>query len=162
MEESGAVRRGYFVDGLGAAQFALPGAVERLRSERSLAVDDPTRPPPPAVVLATTDPANPYGSVLPWPETAGRPARTAGSHVVLTDGEPAAWVERGGKRLITFAAASRTDSWVDALVALVKEGRVARLVVEQIDGDVATSSPHAASLRGAGFAEGYRGLTLSR
>jgi ATP-dependent Lhr-like helicase len=160
MEESGQVRRGYFVAGLGAAQFALPGAVDRLRSERREPVDDGIRPPAPPVVLAATDPAQPYGAALPWPETTSRPSRVAGAHVILVDGEAAVFVERGGKRLITFEAAQRSDIWVDALVALVKEGRVSRLVVQQVDGEPVASSPVAELLRAAGFADGYRGLTL--
>jgi ATP-dependent Lhr-like helicase len=161
MEESGSVRRGYFVAGLGAAQFALPGAVDRLLSERREAIADELRPPSPPVVLAATDPANPYGATLPWPASAGRPSRVAGAHVVLVDGEPAVFVERGGKRLVTFEAAHRSDVWVDALVSLVKEGRVSRLVVQQIDGEPAANSPWAGVLRANGFGEGYRGLTLS-
>ena len=161
MEETGAVRRGYFVAGLGAAQFALPGAVDRLRSERGDAVLDDTRPPSPPVILAVTDPANPYGASLPWPEASGRASRVAGAHVILVDGEPAVFVERGGKRLVTFPAASRTDVWADALVSLVKEGRVSRLVIQQIDGEPAAASPLAGVLRSVGFGEGYRGLTLS-
>jgi ATP-dependent Lhr-like helicase len=81
--------------------------------------------------------------------------------VILVDGEPAVFVERGGKRLITIPAATRTDVWADALVSLVKEGRVGRLVVQQIDGEPAATSPLAGVLRSVGFAEGYRGLTLS-
>ena len=158
MEESGSVRRGYFVAGLGAAQFALPGAVDRLRSERR-ELDD-TQPPGPPVVLAAVDPANPYGAALPWPESQGRPARVAGAHVVLVDGEPAVFVERGGRRLVTFEAAHRSDQWVDGLASLVKEGRVRRLVIQQIDGDSAATSPLANALRAAGFVEGYRGLSL--
>jgi ATP-dependent Lhr-like helicase len=162
MEESGTVRRGYFVGGLGAAQFALPGAVDRLRSERrDVDADLPGRTPTgPVVVLAAVDPANPYGAALPWPDTAHRPARVAGAHVVLVDGEVAVFIERGGRRLVTFEAASRTDRWVDGLVALVKERRVRRLVIGQIDGDSAAVSPLAAALRAHGFADGYRGLSL--
>jgi ATP-dependent Lhr-like helicase len=161
MEESGSVRRGYFVAGLGAAQFALPGAVDRLRSERRDLDADLAGPPPgPAVVLAAVDPANPYGSALPWPDTAHRPARVAGAHVVLVDGEVAVFVERGGRRLVTFEAATRSDRWVDGLVALVKEGRVRRLVIGHIDGDSAATSPYASVLRAHGFADGYRGLSL--
>jgi ATP-dependent Lhr-like helicase len=158
MEESGSVRRGYFVAGLGAAQFALPGAVDRLRSERRDLDGSP--PPGPAVVLAAVDPANPYGAALPWPETAHRPARVAGAHVVLVDGEVAVFVERGGRRLVTFEAATRSDRWVDGLVALVKERRVRRLVIGHIDADSAATSPVAAVLRAHGFADGYRGLSL--
>jgi len=159
MEESGSVRRGYFVAGLGAAQFALPGAVDRLRSERR-ELDD-SRPPSPPVVLAAVDPANPYGAALPWPDAGGgRAARVAGAHVVLVDGEPAVFVERGGRRLVTFAAAHRSDQWVDGLASLVKEGRVRRLVIQQIDGESASSSPLVGALRAAGFTEGYRGMSL--
>jgi ATP-dependent Lhr-like helicase len=158
MEESGSVRRGYFVAGLGAAQFAVPGAVDRLRSERRDLDGDAHHGP--AVVLAAVDPANPYGAALPWPHTTHRPARVAGAHVVLVDGEPAVFVERGGRRLVTFDAATRSDRWVDGLVALVKERRVRRLVIAHIDGDSAATSPFAAVLRAHGFAEGYRGLTL--
>jgi ATP-dependent Lhr-like helicase len=158
MEESGSVRRGYFVAGLGAAQFALPGAVDRLRSERRHLDDD--RPVGAPVVLAAVDPANPYGAALPWPGSAGRPARVAGAHVVLVDGDPAVFVERGGRRLLTFEAARRSDRWAEGLVALVKEGRVRRLVVQHVDGDSAATSPFVGVLRAAGFVDGYRGLSL--
>jgi ATP-dependent Lhr-like helicase len=124
-------------------------------------VADDTRPPPPPIVLAATDPANPYGAALPWPASeSGRPARAAGALVVLVDGELAAYVERGHKSLVTFPPAAATDVWVDGLVSLVKERRVKRLVLAKIDGQPAATSPHAAPLRAAGFADGYRGLTL--
>jgi ATP-dependent Lhr-like helicase len=162
MEETGSVRRGYFVSGLGAAQFAVPGAVDRLRAERTpvggpLEVDRA----PVVHVLAATDPANPYGAALSWPESAGRPARAAGAQVVLVDGEAAAYLERGGRTLVTFPKAQETDAWVDGLVALVKEHRVGRLSIQKIDGDTAASSPIASLLRASGFQEGYKGLTLS-
>jgi ATP-dependent Lhr-like helicase len=163
MEEAGTVRRGYFVAGLGAAQFALPGAVDRLRSQRtplSVLEDEGAAPTGPPVALAATDPANPYGASLPWPESAGRPARAAGATVVLVDGELAAYVEKGGRSLLTFEAARRSDLWVDGLVSLVKERRVRRLVVARIDGEAAAASPVAEVLRANGFAEGYRGLVL--
>ena len=159
LEETGQVRRGYFVAGLGAAQFALPGAADRLRAERTPLPSEGERPQVPPVVLAATDPANPFGAALPWPESAGRPARAAGAHVVLVDGEPAAYLERGGRSLVTFPAAA-DGSWIDGLLTLVKEGRVPRLVVQKVDGEPAASSPHADALRSAGFADGYRGLTL--
>ena len=101
LEERGQVRRGYFVDGLGAAQFAVPGAVDRLRSARETA--DPLLHPddvPDPVVLASTDPANPYGGTLPWPETPGRPARSASSLVVLRAGKPLVWFDRAGHHLV--------------------------------------------------------------
>jgi ATP-dependent Lhr-like helicase len=95
LEEAGRIRRGYFVAGLGGSQFAQPGAVDRLRSVRDPSADDV----PPAVVLAATDPANPYGAALPWPEAAGRAQRAAGVHVALADGQLAAYVHRGEKDL---------------------------------------------------------------
>nr|MDQ3385181.1 DEAD/DEAH box helicase [Actinomycetota bacterium] len=159
LEETGQVRRGYFVAGLGAAQFALPGAADRLRAERAPLPSDGARPPSAPVVLAATDPANPFGAALPWPESVGRPARAAGAHVVLVDGQPAAFLERGGRTLLTFEAAE-DGTWVDGLVSLVKERRVGRLVVQKVDGEPASSSRHADALRTAGFADGYRGLTL--
>jgi ATP-dependent Lhr-like helicase len=151
MEESGRVRRGYFVAGLGAAQFALPGAVERLREFRSASSGD-------ACVLAATDPAQPYGAALPWPASDGRPARAAGAYVVLVDGECAAYLERGGRSLVTFSVESA--AWADALASLQKEGRVKRLVIERIDGGPASDSPVAEALRAAGFSDSYRGMTL--
>ena len=152
MEEAGAVRRGYFVAGLGAAQFAHPGAVDRLRTLREGDAGDEV------VTLAAADPAQPYGAALAWPETAGRPSRSAGAYVVLANGEPAAFLERGAKTLVTFGADPRR--WADALAALVKDGRVRRIELRQIDGTAAGDHPAAAVLREVGFADGYRGLTL--
>jgi ATP-dependent Lhr-like helicase len=154
LEESGKVRRGYFVDGLGAAQFAAPGAVERLRELR-----DPDRTESLVLSLAAADPAQPYGAALAWPESSGRPARTAGAYVVLADGALAAYLERGGRTLVTFDDAANSD-WPDALAALVKDGRVRRIELSRVDGQAATSSPHADRLRTAGFVDGYRGLSL--
>jgi ATP-dependent Lhr-like helicase len=153
MEESGTVRRGYFVAGLGAAQFALPGAIDRLR-----AVRDPS-PEPTVQTLAAADPAQPYGASLPWPESAGRPSRTAGAFVLIDDGRPVAFLERGAKTLSTFDGADAAV-WADALASLVKDGRVRRIELRTIDG--APSSEHAGAdaLLGAGFVDGYRALTL--
>jgi ATP-dependent Lhr-like helicase len=164
MEESGSVRRGYFVAGLGAAQFALPGAVDRLRSERtSVDADLPDgdgRGDGPLLTLAATDPANPYGAALPWPPSEGRPARAAGAYVVLVSGEAVAYLERGGHSLLTFPATAHSSAWVDGLVALVKDGRLRRLVIGRVDGVPVAESPVAEVLRAASFADGYRGLTL--
>jgi ATP-dependent Lhr-like helicase len=164
MEESGSVRRGYFVAGLGAAQFALPGAVDRLRSERSSVVAEPFEgggdEGGPPLTLAATDPANPYGAALAWPPSEGRPARAAGAYVILVGGEAAAYLERGGHSLLTFPAASRSSAWIDGLVTLVKDGRLRRLVVTRVNGQPAEASPVAEQLRRAGFTDGYRGLTL--
>src|SRR5262249_12238743 len=98
LEESGRARRGWFVAGLGAAQFALPGAVDRLRAHRTVDEDDTSR----VLVLAATDPAQPYGAALSWPEHGGRPSRAAGAYVVLVDGECALYLERGLRSMLTF------------------------------------------------------------
>jgi ATP-dependent Lhr-like helicase len=156
LEERGQVRRGYFVAGLGAAQFALPGAVDRLRAVREA---EPDLAP---VVLAATDPAQPYGAVLSWPDPrgGGRAARLAGAFVVLVQGQLAAWLDRRGHHLVTFPAMGDDRSWPDALVGLVKDGRVRSLEVRRIDGVPAGESPVADLLRGAGFVDGYRGLVM--
>ena len=160
LEERGQVRRGYFVDGLGAAQFALPGAVDRLRAARD--TPDPAIHPesvPPALVLASTDPAQPYGAALAWPATPGRPARSATSVVVLRAGTPLVWFDRRGHHLVTFPEAARDPSWADALVELVKDGRARSIEVRKVDGEPVVDEI-AAVLRAAGFVDGYRGLVV--
>jgi ATP-dependent helicase Lhr and Lhr-like helicase len=158
LEELGHARRGYFVAGQGAAQFALPGAVERLRADREL--DGPSRGDD-ALVLAATDPAQPYGAALPWPDIDARPARAAGASVVLRAGSAVAYIERGAKHLLTFGADAIADpSWVDAVARLVKQGRVAKLELQRVDGGPARESALAEALRAAGFVDGYRGLVL--
>ncbi|HZJ26433.1 MAG TPA: DEAD/DEAH box helicase [Acidimicrobiia bacterium] len=152
LEEGGRIRRGYFVSGLGAAQFALPGAVDRLRSQRG----ESGAP----VVLAATDPAQPYGAALAWPDiTTGAPrsTRTAGAFVVLIDGRPAVYLDRGGRGLTTF---TESDEWITPLATLVANGRLAKLDVHTIDGRAVRESPFAAALRDAGFRDAYRGLVL--
>jgi ATP-dependent Lhr-like helicase len=158
LEERGHVRRGYFVAGLGAAQFALPGAIDRLRAARDVPGDEPVVP----VALAATDPAQPYGAVLGWPASAGRPARSAGAFVVLAAGELLAYLERGGHVLVTFPAAVRPGfaHWPEALTALVKDGRLRKVEVTRIDGGPPAESPAAGPLRAAGFVEGYKGLSF--
>jgi ATP-dependent Lhr-like helicase len=159
MEEAGHVRRGYFVAGLGGAQFAHPGAVDRLRAFRPSVVDgDPNEATDGTLVLAAADPAQPYGAALPWPPSQGRPARQAGAYVVIADGTPAAYLERGGRSLLTFGAEPAV--WVDSLASLVKDGRLKRIQLGRIDGEEASAHPAAPELRAAGFADGYRGLTL--
>jgi ATP-dependent helicase Lhr and Lhr-like helicase len=153
MEESGKVRRGYFVAGLGAAQFALPGAVDRLRARRHDDNDEGV------ITLAAADPAQPYGAALPWPLTPGRPSRSAGAFVVLVDGAPAAFVERGARTLATFEGAD-PEVWTDAVASLAKDGRVRRIELRRIDGVPADEHPAADRLRAVGFVDGYRGLTL--
>ena len=152
LEERGEARRGYFVAGLGAAQFALPGAVDRLRADRA---PEPDAAP---VVLAATDPAQPYGAALSWPPSPGRPARAAGAHVVLADGVPLVILERGGRSLATFEGAESTDAWIDAVIGLVKDGRLRKLEIAKVDGVPVRDTPWAARLEAAGFTSAYRGM----
>jgi ATP-dependent Lhr-like helicase len=156
LEEAGRARRGWFVAGMGGAQFASPGAVDRLRSFRDANPDEPQ-----LLALAATDPAQPFGGALPWPDHPGRPARAAGAYVVLARGAVVAYVERSGKSMLTFAGAKDDPAeWIEVLVAAHKEGRIPRLALERIDDEPARSSPFADALRAAGFADGYKGLTL--
>jgi ATP-dependent Lhr-like helicase len=150
MEESGRIRRGYFVTGLGGAQFALPGAVDRLRSQRDTAGGER----PSCLVLAATDPANVYGAALPWPETDGRPARVAGAYVVLIDGLASLYVERGGKGLLALRPMDGTweEAAVAALGSLLATGRFNRLAVERSPDAL---RPH---LEAAGFIPSPKGL----
>ena len=161
LEERGQVRRGYFVAGLGAAQFSLPGAVDRLRSARD--VPDPNLHPelvPAAVVLAATDPAQPYGAALDWPESDGRPSRVAGAMVVLRSGVPLVWFDRRSSHLVTFPA-STDGTWSEALAMLVKDGRQRSLEVRKVNGaPIMRAGPEAAALLAAGFVEGYRGFAI--
>ena len=152
LEERGEARRGYFVAGLGAAQFALPGAVDRLRGSR-----EPESDAAP-VVLAATDPSQPYGAALGWPESPGRPARTAGAHVVLIDGVPMVVLERGGRSLTTFEGAESNDAWIDAVIGLVKDGRLRKLEIAKVDGTAVRETPWAARLEAAGFTSAYKGM----
>jgi ATP-dependent helicase Lhr and Lhr-like helicase len=165
-EESGRARRGYFVDGLGAAQFALPGAVDRLRAEARPA---DSRDPSPALVLAATDPANPYGAALPWPvappSNDGRrghqAARKAGALVVLVDGDCVIYVERGGRTLLSFSDdAAVLQPAADALALAVRDGALGKLQVERADGAPIVSSPLGDALEAAGFRPTPRGLRL--
>ncbi len=254
LEERGEVRRGYFVAGLGAAQFAAPGAVDRLRSlrvtDRELRADrcatrgdlrddrggggahlgadrggggadlgggrgdrgadlggdcggggadlgggrgdrgadlggdcggggadlgggrgdrgadlggdlgwgDISNQGP--FALAATDPAQPYGSVLPWPKSSGRPVRSVGAYVVLDTGVCVAILERGGRSLVTFPAAQDDDAWIQALQDLVTSGRLRLLEIAKVDGVAVRETPWAARLQTAGFTPGYRGLTF--
>jgi ATP-dependent Lhr-like helicase len=167
LETLGTARRGYFVEGLGGAQFALGGAVERLRGLRT---DEPAGP----LVLAVTDPANPYGASLPWPKrerdvSTRRPARVPGAYVVTLDAEPVLYVERGGKGLVALRepldANGDAEPWLtEALGALADEvhsGRLGRIAVERFDGEPVVGSPVGALLIEAGFRQGPRKLTLS-
>jgi ATP-dependent Lhr-like helicase len=158
LETLGTTRRGYFVEGLGGAQFALPAAVERLRSMRA---DEPTG----ALVLAATDPANPFGASLPWPkrDDARRPARVPGAYVVTLDAEPVLYVERGGRGLLALGDLDddRLREALEALAEAVRRGRVPRLGVERFDGEPVVGSPAGELLIELGFRQGPRKLTLS-
>lgn len=161
MEERGTVRRGYFVEGLGAAQFAQPGAVDLLRdSGVDTGSDDSGLAKEEALVLAATDTAQPYGAALAWPESepAGHPSRSLGAYVVLMNGDACAYLERGGRKLRTFPAATDHPTWPGTLGGLVDSGRVRRLQIAEIDGEPAAGSPWADAFSEAGFVEGYRGL----
>ena len=165
LEERGQVRRGYFVDGLGAAQFAVPGAVDRLRAARE--TPDPLLHPedvPDPIVLATTDPAQPYGGALNWPYTPGRPARNVSSLTVLRAGEPLVWFDKRGHHLVTFPNALIDTSWTQALQLLVQDGRLKSLEIRKVNGDTLTGGDPPEGfvelLRAAGFADGYRGMTF--
>jgi ATP-dependent Lhr-like helicase len=158
LETLGTARRGYFVEGLGGAQFALGGAVERLRSLRD---DENTG----ALVLAATDPANPYGASLPWPkrEDGRRAARVPGAYVVTLDAEPVLYVERGGKGLVTLREPN--EEWLrpalEALADHVRRGRLKRLGIERFDGEPVVGSELEPLLIEIGFRQGPRRLTLT-
>ena len=161
MEDGGRVRRGWFVDGMGGAQFALPGAVDRLRAARRSADEPEVR------VLAATDPANPWGSLVPWPDRSERggsaPRRVAGATVVLVDGAPVLFVDKGGKSLLTFPAASEERSLLPALEALgaLRTPERKRLVrIERVDGDGVRRSELKEPMLKAGFVEDHRGMRL--
>ena len=161
LETLGVARRGYFVEGLGGAQFALPGAVERLRAQTG---DDEA-----PTVLAAVDPAQPFGAVLSWPSRSDdaadsrRPARVAGAYVVLAGGEPILYVERGGRGLQTLVGSDdpRVEPALNALVEQVRAGRLRRLALEKVDGESALVSPLGPALVALGFQQGPRRLTLS-
>jgi ATP-dependent Lhr-like helicase len=154
LETLGHARRGYFVEGLGGAQFALPGAVERLRALR----DDDNTP----LVLAAVDPAQPYGAALAWPKKQGL-RRVAGAYVVLAAGEPVVYLERGGRSLLTLVPPDdqRLRPALEALVELVRRGTIKRVGLERVDGEPALSAPLGPALLELGFQEGPRRLTLS-
>ncbi|MEU3499966.1 DEAD/DEAH box helicase, partial [Streptomyces hundungensis] len=167
-EDSGQARRGYVVEGLGAAQFAMDGAVDRLRAAataRDRGADANSAPQ--AIVLAAADPANAYGAALPWPEPpngAGhKPGRKAGSVVVLVDGELVLYLERGGKSLLAWATEPDDPSLTaasGALAGAARAGRLGTITVERANGDPALTSPLARALETAGFVPTPRGLRL--
>ncbi len=157
LELLGTARRGYFVEGLGGAQFALPGAVERLRS---LPIDDGSH-----LLLAATDPANPYGASLPWPKPPSerRPARVPGAHVLLRDGAPVLYLERGGRSVVRLVELDDEElaTAMRALTDAVAAGRLPKLGIEKLDGEPVIGSGHEEALLEAGFSRGPRKLTAS-
>jgi ATP-dependent Lhr-like helicase len=165
-EESGRARRGYFVEGLGAAQFATGATIDRLRS---FVIDREEEPKLEALTLAATDPANPYGAALPWPkepetetgEKRGhRPGRKAGAIVVLVDGALALYVERGGKTVLTFDADEQTLAAAATSLARAVRERLGRLRVERVDGEFSVGTPLGKALAEAGFSATPQGLRL--
>ncbi|MEO8639327.1 MAG: DEAD/DEAH box helicase, partial [Chloroflexota bacterium] len=164
MEEAGRARRGYFVAGLGAAQFALPGAVDRLRAAR----DTDLEGGPEIVVLAAGDPAQPYGASLPWPratESERLPlARVPGAYLVTADGAPALYVERMGRGLVTLPALADQEIVSLVLAALPRllapSGPLKELRLERVDRAPPAESALADALRGLGFRPSYRSWLL--
>jgi ATP-dependent Lhr-like helicase len=182
LETLGVCRRGYFIEGMGGAQFALPGAVERLRAGRGVPASGKSAGAGAGaaggfgggrrartLVLAAADPAQPYGGVLAWPKREerigsrpSRPARVAGAYVVLVEDAPALYLERGGRGLVTLS--TDAEAVAQALVALadaVRAGRVGRLALERIDGEPAIGSRWETRLADLGFRTAPRRLTLS-
>ncbi len=161
LETLGVCRRGYFVEGLGGAQFALPGAVERLRELRPDAAGAVGERD--VLVLAAADPAQPYGAAVPWPRRAGaRAARVAGARVVLLDGEAVLFVERGGRSLVPLR--DPDPEWLRpalaALVAHVRSGGAKRLAVERFDGAPVVETEAMELLVESGFLAGPRRAVL--
>lgn len=150
LEDLGRVRRGYFVEGLGGTQFALPGAVDRLR----LAVEDPS----PVVVLAAADPANPLGAAVPWPTDAGRATRSAGSHVVFVAGRPTAFVERGGRSVRSLVTDPGDLEATAAALGTLGSRLPRRMVIGTIDGTGPATTALGKILLARGFVDSYRGL----
>ncbi|UFU05162.1 DEAD/DEAH box helicase [Ruania halotolerans] len=174
LEENGQVRRGYFVEGLGAAQFALGDAVERLRGAGSEPVGPHTHPDTDTtLLLAATDPANPYGAALTWPEPVGlaeassahRPGRKVGASVVLVAGVPVLYLERGARSVLSFTRDRRPlDAAAAELVRAAMAGTLGRFTVAKVDGGAAlgSSSPAAEALLAAGFLATPSGLRIRR
>ncbi|MFJ3748065.1 ATP-dependent helicase [Streptomyces albidoflavus] len=172
-EDSGQARRGYVVEGLGAAQFAMDGAVDRLRASATAAEREAGGTPRQALVLAAADPANAYGAALPWPEPpsgAGhKPGRKAGAMVVLVDGELAMYMERGGKTLLAWPSTTpddpsapdpRLEGAAHALAGSAAGGSLGTVTVERVNGEPALTSPVGTYLENAGFHATPRGLRL--
>ncbi|WP_104081235.1 ATP-dependent helicase [Cryobacterium sp. Y11] len=163
-EEMARCRRGYFIEGLGAAQFATGGTIDRLRTFAA-GVSNSSAAQPAVVTLAATDPANPYGAALPWPalpgETTHRAARKAGALVVLVDGALVLYVERGGKTVVALESDEAALTAATAnLATLVTTGRIQKIAVETVNGVFVIGTDVGVALRAAGFTETPKGLRL--
>jgi ATP-dependent Lhr-like helicase len=168
-EETGQARRGYVVEGLGAAQFAMEGAVDRLRAvstARERGEGGAGSGGGRAVMLAAADPANAYGAALPWPEppegTTHKPGRKAGSLVILVDGELTLYMERGGKTLLAWPGPDdpRLIAAAEAVAGAARGGALGTVTVERINGVAALTSPYGVVLEVSGFHATPRGLRL--
>jgi ATP-dependent Lhr-like helicase len=159
LEDAGRIRRGYFASDVGATQFALPAALDLLRALREMP-DEPE-----VVVLAATDPANPYGTILHWPDPGraderGRaPTRSAGSLVVIVNGALAAYISRGARQLLAFLPEDEPSRATTARAVAATLARLGLLVVE-INGLPAAEHPLAAYLVEAGFSPSAMGFQI--
>lgn len=168
MEEAGRVRRGYFVAGLGAAQFALPGADDWLRSFREPSAEGRT------LVLSAADPASPFGASVRWPgddaepesghRGASRPKRAAGTRVILHDGKLLAWMGKSERGLLTFLPRDEPERSAErralarALADLVDEGRSRVVLIATVDGEPTARSPLVDVLKEVGFVATTQGF----
>ena len=160
MEDAGRVRRGYFVAGLGATQFATAGALDLLRSFR----DEPEEPE--TVLLAATDPANPYGALLKWPSTGLM--RVPGASVILVNGALACYIARGEKQLSTFLPDDEPSRSMVAkeiartLASLVENGTRRAMLITEVNDEPVARTPLAPFLAEAGFTPGSHGYQKSK
>jgi ATP-dependent Lhr-like helicase len=153
MEEAGRLRRGYFVKGLMAAQFARPGAEQSLRERKQGLAEART------LLLSAVDPASPYGGALPWPETASHPGRTAGASVILRAGRLIGFLGRAERSLGTFSTEpDDLKALARSLGELVDSGRRRALLLDQIDGAAPNAAPLAPHLIADGFVATSRGF----
>ncbi|WP_338320250.1 ATP-dependent helicase [Streptomyces lonarensis] len=169
-EDSGRARRGYVVEGLGAAQFAVEGAVDRLRAVNNVRERGELREPGEPVLLAAADPANAFGAALPWPEppagVSQKPGRKAGALVVLSSGRPALYVERGGRTLLAWPEGNDPDGAslrapVRAVADAARRGLLGTVTVERVNGNPVLGDPvWSRLLEEAGFHPTPRGLRM--
>lgn len=167
LEDNGRTRRGYFIEGLGAAQFATPGAVDQLRHQGTLITNHEPGGPATTTVLAACDPANPFGAALPWPGSGDgitathRPGRKAGAHVVMSNGELVIFLEKGGKSVLTFTADPELlTGAVGALAEAGRSGRVGIVKFERVNGQSVSTSDLAPILEQHGFVFTPSGMRL--